>query len=300
MAKSVPHFHPTAKSLIYNRIQFKREIGVAGFEEKSIRMNDCLRSNCRCVMKPGRIGFTYKAGVSYKLVKRVGPLQSKGFKKQVYQKKVSTIAIIAAAITAVVVTKIVLGNSSSPTRIVPAAAYPNLLEARPDDKSAEVTATLPLFHRLDENYMRGSQLAHGGIETLVRLGTKTIVDLRSVYDHTDEIGVAAERAGIRYYWLPMSVWNPPTDAQAKEFISVVTDKSKGPFFVFCFDGVNRTGGMSALYRIAQHKWTVERALKEMDEMGFNPYYYTIRSYVWTYARKFEPSAVPPERTPSKP
>jgi len=40
MAKSVPHFHPTAKSLIYNRIQFKRETGVAGFEEKSIRMNE--------------------------------------------------------------------------------------------------------------------------------------------------------------------------------------------------------------------------------------------------------------------
>ncbi len=231
--------------------------------------------------------------MSYKLVKRVGPLQSKGFKKTVYQKKFSIIAIIAVAAIAVVVTKIVLGNSSSPKKIAPAAVYPKAHEARPDDKSAEVTATLPLFHRLDENYMRGSQIAHGGIETLVRLGTKTIVDLRSIYDHTDEIGIAAERAGIRYYWLPMSVWNPPTDAQAKEFISVVTDKSKGPFFVFCFDGVNRTGGMSAIYRVVQYKWTVEQALKEMDEMGFNPYYYTLRSYVWTYARKFQPSAVPP-------
>ena len=200
-------------------------------------------------------------------MKRVGPLERKGFKKTVYQKRFLIIAIIAVAAIAVVVTKIVLGNSSSPKKIAPAAVYPKAHEARPDDKSAEVTATLPLFHRLDENYMRGSQIAHGGIETLVRLGTKTIVDLRSIYDHTDEIGIAAERAGIRYYWLPMSVWNPPTDAQVKEFISVVTDKSKGPFFVFCFDGVNRTGGMSAIYRVVQYKWTVEQALKEMDEMG---------------------------------
>ena len=140
--------------------------------------------------------------------------------------------------------------------------------------------------------MRGSQPAHGGIETLAQLGVKTVVDLRSIYDHTDEVGVAAERAGIRYYWLPMSVWNPPTDEQAKEFVSVVTDKSKGPFYVFCYDGLNRTGEMSAIYRIAQHKWTVEQALKEMDDWGFNPYYYTLRSYVWTYARKFQPSAVP--------
>lgn len=209
-----------------------------------------------------------------------------------HQKKFSIIAIIVVAVIAVAVTKIVLGNSHSPKAPMTTTLSPGAPEALLDDKSAEVTATLPYFHRLDENYMRGSQIAHGGIETLVRLGTKTIVDLRSLYDHTDDIGIAAERAGLRYYWLPMSVWNPPTDEQAKEFLSVVTDKSKGPFFVFCFDGVNRTGGMSALYRVARYKWPVEQALKEMDEMGFNPYYYQIRSYVWTYARKFQPSSVP--------
>lgn len=209
-----------------------------------------------------------------------------------YQKKFSIVVIIAIAAIAVVVTKIVLGNSSAPKKSTPTAASASDRETPPDDKSAEVTVTLPLFHRLDENYMRGSQPMHGGIETIRRLGAKTIVDLRSIYDHTDELGVAAERAGIRYYWLPMSVWNPPTDEQAKEFVSVVTDKSKGPFYVFCFDGLNRTGEMSAIYRIAEHKWSVEQALKEMDEMGFNPYYYTLRNYVWTYARKFQPSAVP--------
>jgi hypothetical protein len=33
-------------------------------------------------------------------------------------------------------------------------------------------------------------------------------------------------------------------------------------------------------------------LDEADELGFNPYYYTLRSYVWDYARKFRPDAVP--------
>jgi protein tyrosine/serine phosphatase len=210
----------------------------------------------------------------------------------VYQKKFSIVVIIAIAAIAVVVTKIVLGNSSASKKATPTAASAGVSETPLDEKSAEVKVSLPLFHRLDENYMRGSQPMHGGIETIRRLGAKTIVDLRSIYDHTNELGVAAERAGIRYYWLPMSVWNPPTDEQAKEFVSVVTDKSKGPFYVFCFDGLNRTGEMSAIYRIAEHKWSIEQALKEMDEMGFNPYYYTLRSYVWTYARKFRPSAVP--------
>jgi protein tyrosine/serine phosphatase len=91
----------------------------------------------------------------------------------------------------------------------------------------------------------------------------------------------------------MSVWNPPTDEEAGRFVAFVTDKSKGPFFVFCADGLNRTGEMTAIYRVARSKWTVEQALEEADRLGFNPYYYTLRSYVWDYARKFNPSAVPP-------
>lgn len=213
-----------------------------------------------------------------------------------HQKKVLAVAVVAVVVVAiaVAVTTMVLGSSSAARKLEPPVLPADASNTPIDDSSAKVAATLPLFHRLDENYLRGSEPKHGGIETLTQLGVKTVVDLRSIYDHTDEIGIAAERAGVRYYWLPMSVWNPPTDAQAKEFISVVTDKSKGPFYVFCYDGLNRTGEMSAIYRLAEHKWTVERALKEMDEWGFNPYYYTLRNYVWTYARKFHPSAVPPK------
>ena len=160
------------------------------------------------------------------------------------------------------------------------------------DDNAQVAATLPYFHRLDENYMRGSVPAKGGVETLKRLGVKTVVDLRSTYDHTDDIGIAVERSGLKYYWLPTSVWEPPTDARAKEFVSVVEDDSKGPFYVFCTDGLNRVGEMSAIYRVAKSQWTVEQALKEIDDFGFNPYYYNLRGYVYTYARKFHPKALP--------
>lgn len=175
-----------------------------------------------------------------------------------------------------------------------APAKSNTLKAPLTDDSAEVSTTLPYFHRLDENYTRGSLPARGGIETLHRLGVKTLVDLRSVYDHTDEIGIAAERIGMNYYWIPTSVWDPPTDARANEFVNLVADESKGPFYVFCADGLNRVGEMSAIYRIAKSHWTVDRALKEIDEFGFNPYYWNLRTYVYTYARKFHPKSLPPQ------
>ncbi|HKY04513.1 MAG TPA: hypothetical protein VJQ56_06470 [Blastocatellia bacterium] len=160
------------------------------------------------------------------------------------------------------------------------------------DTSAEVQVSLPQFHRLDENYTRGSEPASGGMKTLGRLGIKAVVDLRSVYDHTDAVARAAEVAGLRYYWMPMSVWNAPTDKEARDFVALVTDRSKGPFYVFCADGVNRTGEMSALYRLTNDNWNIHQTLKEMTDLGFNPYYTTLREYVWTYARKYRPNSLP--------
>ena len=126
---------------------------------------------------------------------------------------------------------------------------------------------------------------------LIKLGIRSIVDLRSPYDRSDEIRIAAERAGLTYYWLPLSVWEPPNDTQVSEFMSVVSDMSRGPFFVFCTDGLHRTGEMTAIYRIVHDNWDIKRALAEMDEIGFNPYYYSLRNYVWSYARRFRPGSV---------
>ncbi|HSB07984.1 MAG TPA: hypothetical protein VLM38_00620 [Blastocatellia bacterium] len=203
------------------------------------------------------------------------------------KKKFLLAALAIAAASAITISTIAFGNGAKAefgkARVV----------EKPDETDGEVAATLPLFQRVDEDYTRGSQPARGGISTLARIGVKTLVDLRSIYDHTDEVRDAAEAIGLAYVWFPMSVWNPPTDEEANQFVAFVTDESKGPFFVFCADGLNRTGEMTAIYRIEHSGWTVEKALEEADKLGFNPYYYTLRNYVWDYARKFSPSAVPP-------
>ncbi|HSE38878.1 MAG TPA: hypothetical protein VLG74_16370 [Blastocatellia bacterium] len=205
-------------------------------------------------------------------------------------KKFLLTAIVTAATLVIAVSTIVSTRSSSAKSL---SGGTGSGEPRLSDTAGEVTATLPLFYRVDENYVRGSQPLRGGVGTLTRLGVKTVVDLRSIYDYTDDVKTAAEAVGLGYEWVPMSVWNPPSDEEANRFVSLVTDTGKGPFFVFCADGLNRIGEMTAIYRVAHSQWPVEKALAEADELGFNPYYYTLRSYVWDYARKFRPSAVPP-------
>ncbi|MFY9553087.1 MAG: hypothetical protein WAV47_00055 [Blastocatellia bacterium] len=223
--------------------------------------------------------------------KRVGP-NKEGVPKQVHQKKFLLTVIGIAAGIAVAISTIVIGNGS------PKRGFPDNPSARRSEEALEeaagrIAATLPMFHRVDENYLRGALPLRGGIGTLQELGVKTLVDLRSIYDHTDDVRAAAEIAGLVYHWVPMSVWNPPTDEEANHFVSLVTDTANGPFFVFCADGLNRIGEMTAIYRVVHNKWSVEKALEEADALGFNPYYYTLRNYVWDYGRKFRPSAVPP-------
>jgi protein tyrosine phosphatase (PTP) superfamily phosphohydrolase (DUF442 family) len=120
---------------------------------------------------------------------------------------------------------------------------------------------------------------------------RALVDLRSAYEHTNEIGAEAERLGLRYYWIPMSVWDRPSDQATAEFISAVTDPTNAPVYVFCADGRNRTGEMTSIYRIAHDEWKVDEALKEMDAAGFNPWFFSLRNYVWAYARKHRPGAI---------
>jgi len=210
----------------------------------------------------------------------------------VHHKKFLLAVIVVVGALAIAISTIVFGSSRSESKPSDAAPLSSVEEPL-EDSSGEVAATLPLFHRVDENYVRGSQPMRGGISALKRLGVRTVVDLRSIYDYTDEVKAVAEIAGLRYERIPMSVWNPPTDEEAQKFVSVVSDGANGPFFVFCADGLNRTGEMTAIYRVARDNWSVEKALDEADEIGFSPYYYNLRDYVWDYARKFRPSSVPP-------
>ena len=227
-------------------------------------------------------------------MKRVSPQElTSGHFKEV-SKKFFFIVVPLLVVISVVIAALILGhaNSEATSKQADPQAQP-AVPVRLDEKSAEVQVSLPMFRRLGDDYMRGGEPARGGLSVLMRMGVKTILDLRSDYDYTDDIKAAAERSGFIYRRLPLSVWNPPTDKEANEFVRLVTNREEGPYFVFCSDGIHRTGEMSAIYRIAHDQWGIEQALKEMDEAGFSPYYYNLRNYVWTYARKYRPIAVPP-------
>src|SRR5262245_24526373 len=136
-----------------------------------------------------------------------------------------------------------------------AAASANLSQVRIDN-----------FGRVNDNYYRGAQPVGRDYTDLAAIGVKTLVNLTSDADPAER--AMAERAGMRYFQIPMTTHQSPTDAQLALFMSIVNDPANQPVYVHCVGGRHRTGVMTAAYRMSEDGWTADRAFKEMKDFKF--------------------------------
>jgi protein tyrosine phosphatase (PTP) superfamily phosphohydrolase (DUF442 family) len=98
---------------------------------------------------------------------------------------------------------------------------------------------------------------------LEEMGIKTIVNLRSVNSDSDEI----KGTGLGYVHIHTKAWHVE-EAEAVEFLQIVSDPDRVPVLVHCSFGSDRTGTMCAVYRIAVQGWSKEEAIREMTQGGF--------------------------------
>jgi len=123
---------------------------------------------------------------------------------------------------------------------------------------------LPNLHRVSDDLYRGAQLTKEGAAELVKLGVKTVVNLRSFHSDSDEIGDLP----LKYEHIYMKAWHPE-DEDVVKFLKIVTDRAKAPVFVHCMRGADRTGTVVAVYRIVLQGWSREDAIEEMRRGGYN-------------------------------
>jgi protein tyrosine/serine phosphatase len=146
-----------------------------------------------------------------------------------------------------------------------------------DTRTAEHAATstwaqpialpgVPNLHRVSETLYRGAQPTAEGMAQLHRLGIRTVVNLRSLHSDRDEIGALP----LECEHIAMKTWKAEDD-EVVRFLRIATDPSRGPVFVHCQRGADRTGAMCAIYRIVVQGWTKERAIAEMTQGGFGFY-----------------------------
>ncbi len=136
------------------------------------------------------------------------------------------------------------------------------------------------FHRVSDQLYRGAQPDRNGFLELQRLGIKTVVNLRLSSSDRDLLrGTSLVPVDI-----PAEPWDLE-EADVRAFLAVVTDPARLPVFVHCSHGADRTGAMSAIYRVVVQGWDKEEAIREMTHGGFG--YHTLWDNLPATIRKLD-------------
>ena len=150
--------------------------------------------------------------------------------------------------------------------------------------------SLPHFVQVDDGLYRGAQPSSDGVRQLARLGIKTIVSLRRPSRVMKTERALAEELGIQWVNIPIFAWWRPSEAQIRQFLTIVTDPQQRPVFVHCRFGRNRTGVMVAVYRITQQGWLPARAYTEGRRLGLFPLNLVTRDMIFRrIPRTFAPT-----------
>lgn len=119
------------------------------------------------------------------------------------------------------------------------------------------------LHRVNSSLYRGAQPEEPGFKELQAMGIRTIINLRGF--HSDEPMLAG--LPLRQEHISFKTWHPE-DEDVVRFLKIVGNPKRGPFFVHCLHGSDRTGMMLAIYRVAIQGWSKEEAIAEMTTGGF--------------------------------
>jgi protein tyrosine/serine phosphatase len=156
--------------------------------------------------------------------------------------------------------------------------------------------------KISNSLFRGAQPRQEGFQQLKNLGVTTIVDLRG----EDPNRVTwerqqAESLGMRFVSIPVSGWNPPSNDQVAQFLTLFRNKPQEKVYVHCRYGEDRTGVFVAAYRMAMEGWPSQQALNEMYYFGFNGMWHpSMKSYVRDFPERLKTAPVLADFRPSPP
>ncbi|MGE0129870.1 MAG: dual specificity protein phosphatase family protein [Blastocatellales bacterium] len=147
------------------------------------------------------------------------------------------------------------------------ASYDHRYEkSRSDSRTSDVTVEVDNFGKVTDFYYRGAQPKGVEYNQLAAIGVKTIIDLRD--NPKDYAKTLAEQAGLKYINFPMSDKDYPAPDSAPKFLTLVNDKENWPVYVHCAGGRHRTGAMTAVFRMTNQGWDINRAYEEMKDYDF--------------------------------
>jgi tyrosine-protein phosphatase SIW14 len=136
-------------------------------------------------------------------------------------------------------------------------------------------AAIEKFFRLNDDIYRSAQPTRQGFEAARALGIASVINLR----HDSSDAALVDGLGFNLVEIPM-VARTFTEADVVKVLKAIQAAPK-PVLVHCMHGADRTGVISAMYRIIFENWTKEEALDELKRggYGFHWYFFNIPSFI---------------------
>ena len=164
------------------------------------------------------------------------------------------------------------------TATTPPAQAPSPAESRPANWAEPIALEgVPNLHRITPWLYRSQQPTALGMKNLEKLGIRTVINLRFFNDDEDEV----KGTSLRTERTKILTWSIG-DKHVVEVMKILEKTENGPFLIHCQHGADRTGLMTAMYRILEQGWTPEDALKELTDGGFG--YHSMWSNIIKYVK----------------
>jgi protein tyrosine phosphatase (PTP) superfamily phosphohydrolase (DUF442 family) len=120
------------------------------------------------------------------------------------------------------------------------------------------------LYQVDTHFFRSKQPNRTDILRLHELGINTIINMRM--SNPDATELALSRFALLH--MPFETWEITTQILADVLWQIELAQQRGNVLLHCFHGADRTGLVTAMYRIIYQDWAADDAQQEMKYGGF--------------------------------
>lgn len=164
------------------------------------------------------------------------------------------------------------------TALLVTASAVSAQESRSPDWAAPVAEARNLF-RVHQDFYRSAQLDSKDLALLQSLGIKTVVSLRSFHSDTSIF----KNSSIKLQRIGINTWSINDTNVISALRAIKAAEKDGPVLLHCMHGADRTGLVTAMYRILYQAWTKEKAMEELMKGGYG--YHSMWKNIPEYLKK---------------
>ena len=132
--------------------------------------------------------------------------------------------------------------------------------------------------RIAPGVYRGAQPGADGYATLKKMGIRTVIDFRTTENDRQQV----EKAGMRSISVPIEMSRDGLREKVDRVVALMADPANQPVFIHCRHGQDRTGIVSAAYRMKVEGWSLKDAETEMQAFGFNDVWINFKRFIRQY------------------